>query len=483
LDDIIGLFHYIGALNFIIFFEENSWIVATFNHFAMSGYMNDIKRVGACDFYPDKLRNMYGYVYAYAIIDQRPWITFREDLVFGTDEYVLSEIRAHQNASAEALYSLMEFDQEGNVDLLWEILSNREADLSLNTIFFRNDLSYRRFINTYDENGYCIIVPIPARTSFILVLMTPFDIFSWISMSLVVVVCAIIWKVSRREDSNTNSHWYFMFGVVAFLLNQSIPFRDNRRLQVALMQVCILMTFLMGNVYQSLIISSITSSESGERFKTVDELLSSEMKIIVYPAFTGFMESFDQFLPFAKDRFVIGMEAPDLAKLAKENYAFVASCNMIQSDMNVMVDSEMAQYFYLLQDIVLPFYEMFILADRSPFHENLQKYYDLFFEAGLRMYWKGLVKYNDEGKTKREVQYFENEDYYLHLDDLQGCFIILSIGSCLSFLIFVLELLSQIRWKNITKFTGWKRNRNKIATQRAKKTKTKLDVSSVVFLP
>lgn len=451
--DLDQFFYYIGALNYIIMFYESLWIPSTFNQFSGLGETFHLSQVDPCSLFPNKLEDLHGYTFNYALVNQPPRCEFQGELIIGIDDCVLAEIRKSQNAEDLVTFYLFDVQPERKEKhLLREVLNNRDVDLSLNTIYFRHELPYRRFINTYDTNGFCIVVPFPPRISFFHVLITPFDKYAWLVMCIAIVACAVLWKLLSRGVNTYDSPWYFTFGVFAFLLNQSIPFRKSRRLQKMLMQLCILMTFIFGNIYQSLIISSIASSAEGIRLKSLEELLNSEVELLVFPAFTEDEDATDEFTSLLRDRFEIGYEAPDFVKIAEQNLAVIARCDLLHTEMNIAVNSTLPRYFYMMQEKISPYFEMFVLADRSPFYESLQHYHDLIFESGIRQYWWEQLKFREVSKFHREAEYYEKEMFYLHLDDLQGCFIILFVGTGLALLIFVLELTANSCKKSFARF-------------------------------
>ena len=106
-------------------------------------------------------------------------------------------------------------------------------------------------------------------------------------------------------------------------------------------------------------------------------------------------------------------------------------------------------------------------------------------ETGLRKYWTDQTKFQDYAKVKREVEYIVNEDYYLHLDDLQGCFIILLVGLSLSFLVFLVELSSKVFktswWRNIKNLAARKK-RNAISDETKKESNSELNPDDMQFV-
>lgn len=287
LNNLARHFKNIGVLNYVILYRDQVWKVFTFNEFnkheKMLNASSAIKNIDLL--FPDKLRDMHGYAYKLAITNQKPRLPLKKGRPVGIDESILSEITRHQNARMEIAFVLPVSDPE-RIKKIYEILTNRRADLTLNTFYEKSEKSTnRRHVNTYDVADYCALIPIPNRLSFLNFLLSPFDALSWIFMILSIIVCGFVWKLLRRRFIASSSAWHFIIGVIANFFSQSVPFRTNRRIQTTLLQLCILMTFIMGNAFQSVIISFISASREGIRMKTINELFESNLKMKVDPRF------------------------------------------------------------------------------------------------------------------------------------------------------------------------------------------------------
>lgn len=69
-------------------------------------------------------------------------------------------------------------------------------------------------------------------------------------MILSIGTCCLLWALFNSFGSrNSSSAGYFIFGVIANFIGQAIPFRANRIIQGIIWQICIFMTFILGNAY------------------------------------------------------------------------------------------------------------------------------------------------------------------------------------------------------------------------------------------
>lgn len=380
---------------------------------------------------------------------QAPRIFPHNDNLFGIDLTIFKGITEKHNALI-ALSVYIEWDDPERNEKFAKLLQNRQVDLTLNTVFHGvENTIYRLFINTYDDNGYCALVPIPTRLSFLHFLLSIYDWLSWFSMITLTIVAAIVWKVAKRRSDNSNTASYFMFGVIANFVGQSIPFRGNRFLQTSLLQLCIMMTFILGNAYQSLIIASMAASREGVRMKTSDEMFKSNLKFKVDPRFYRVMKESGDF-----DEVVERMEhlsnSIDYKLTAQQNYALIVRCDTFEILMNSIKEFKVAEYFYPLPERMQPFYEQFLLAHRSPFYDMLQKNHNYIFEAGIRQYWKEHFKDGSPASVEREQNYWKNEKYLLIMDDVYGIFYILLSGLTASLIVFLFEVIKHFYFDTIS---------------------------------
>lgn len=396
--------------------------------------------------FPDRLRDMEGYTYRLILSPEFPRLVFLNDgTIFGEELAVFNAVISKQNARSKVTHKLQP-ESPRFIENFNRILSHNQADLSLNTgFFFSNSVAYRESINTYDENGYCALIPVPKRLSFLNFLLTPFDAFSWISMMVTIFLCAVLWKLLKAHGSD--SALYFLFGTAANFLGQSIPFGRNRHMQVTLLQLCILMTFIMGNAYQSLIIASMAGSRSGIRMTTFIELFNSNTRMMVDSMFYKRLNASGEFASVI-DRMEIGRDVLKYESIKEKGYAIIARCEMINIELNVLDNDFVSKNFYMLPDKMMNFCEKFMLAPRSPFYDELQKYFGYVFESGIRQVFKQILKFKEFSKISREKEFIENEDFLLTMDDLYGIFYIILVGFLISFTCFLFEIFYHDFWIN-----------------------------------
>lgn len=251
------LFNTFGLVNSAIISSDNNLTVYTSDLFS-----NVFKVIDGRDsienVFTDKLKNCKGFELKVLIGPQVPRIRIKNGTFSGVDLEVLKITASKLNLRLK----LVEFDFEADwlIDLQRKLFT-REAHLTLITMASFEQLSTWRQVYPNDENGYCALAPIPPRLSFLHFLMTPFDAFTWLCLILSTIGSALLWKFMGKTF--INSAWVFGFAVIANFFGQSVKVSNSRALQVTLLQLCILMTFIMGNAYQSLIVATMTFSRDG----------------------------------------------------------------------------------------------------------------------------------------------------------------------------------------------------------------------------
>lgn len=440
-----------GILNSLIVYAQDGHVQSANDNFFFRNFSAHPEETDPEVLFPDKLKDMNGYTFKILIGDQTPRIMCEDGLCDGIDVAVMRIIAEKHNA-AVAL-DLIQTRTEDSRAIFSKRLNTGQVDLSVLTkMEILNKNKFWRTIITYDESGFCAMIPLPDRLSFLEYLLSPFDLWSWISMLLVIAASAIVWKIIRRQGSV--SALSFVYGIAASFVGQDIPFLNISRTQTAILQLCFAMTFIMGNAYQSLIIASMMISREGIRFKSFEELFASDAKLLVTQ---------DYLLRFnaTEDPRVIKnmIAATNLTYDALLQGAITGRCDMLHHDFNSRKSRDLADEYYMLPDQIQPFYEHFFLAISSPFYDMLQTSFDLVFESGIRQYLKSQFETREiMGVTQaREVDFIQKEKYFLVWSDVDGVFLIFTTG----YFIALVSFLMEVGWYFLSK--NWRKIMNRVA--------------------
>ena len=258
-------------------------------------------------------------------------------------------------------------------------------------------------------------------------------------MIVSVVACAFVWQILNCVRGEADSALYFIFGMVAVLLGQGIPFKPHHNGQKILLQLCMMMMFILGNLYQSLIISSMTWSRDGIRLETFEELFDSGTEMFVSDTFYHILKNSNEFDDVLKRMEAI--ETFETKKLISSKKALIDRCDALEYLTKVYVDFDLGSHFYTLPASTMPFYEQLVLARSSPFYEKLQTMHNYVLESGIRQHWNYLQDREKSSEMYRNDLFITSEQYLLNLDDLYGVFYLLLGGFVISVFAFVLELI------------------------------------------
>lgn len=201
-------------------------------------------------------------------------------------------------------------------------------------------------------------------------------------------------------------------------------------MQTTLLQLCILMTFYMGNLYQSVITSSMTSLRDGVRMKTFSEIFESEFKVRVGPRFYRALNFSDDLCSLI-DRMEINHGQLDYQVHSRNKKMLVARCDIFEDVMNVRVDTNLSLYYYMILDKLMQIYEKIFLA---------ATYHNYVFESGIRQHWTDQLK-------RKEVS--KQVEYLLSLDDISGAFYILLTGYVFSLAVFIANIFFSEFWQHL----------------------------------
>jgi hypothetical protein len=290
------LFYGYRILNAITIIPHNNFFrVFSYNPYLpgkIPMYEIDNMETNTTEIFKDKLRDLHGYRYKV--------LEYREVGIGMYHNFNFMELMCKvQNATLITKAKLKTVDKKFLKKYI-DLMTRKKVDMSLNTgvkTTFNN--APLPSVVTYDEQAYRAMVPKPPHVSFIALVLKPFDGWTWIALGITVGACGVVWRLYRFFYLDTgDSTWYFIFGVFAFYVGQALTFRRNRTKQVLLIQLCILMTFILGNTYQSMMTTFMTESRDGIRLKTLNELMKSDYSFEVDPLFYDLIKESKDFPQF-----------------------------------------------------------------------------------------------------------------------------------------------------------------------------------------
>jgi hypothetical protein len=268
-------------------------------------------------------------------------------------------------------------------------------------------------------------------------------------MVLSLVGLAIVWRIFRaQQDSHDlNSAGHMVFLIFAGFLGQSFSFRHFRWFQLTVVQIFMFAVVILGNAYQSLLISLLISARDDPKISTIDEMLAKDFNFMSDITFHGAMRKFHSNNSM-NSKLSISMEALgpnfDFQLSAANKSVFVFPCDLVEEmfisrNPNASV-AHVSSSYYILPEKFFSFFISLLTTRYSPFNEKLEEFSLRIFESGVKSYWKVLLMLTEE-KINLEQLAIDNEEDIIKIADLISVFHMWAIGVTVALVAFALEVL------------------------------------------
>ena len=391
--------------------------------------------------FPDKLQNLYGYKYRILFSAYTsPRLTVSNRQLLGPDVLFLKVWADKQNATIEVVI-VKEWTE------LDSAFRKRTADILLNThIIYVPPWKKKTIVNTFDTDGFCAMVPLPEVRTFFDFAFKPFDFWTWMFILISFMCCIICWRILIcKSNVEEKSSFYYGFWFIANFLGQTIPFREHRTSQKIILQITIVMTFVLGTLYQSLIVASLTASSEGLKITTIEELIDDDYSFIVDKTFVGHLNG-SEYYQRMSSRIVKYLDETDFMNcknLSSQNIVIIAPCSFIIHFLEQIPKGTNQQsvldFYYKLEEQFNCYYLELLMPYPSFFLNRLQELSLIVFESGIKKAWTKTNPVKDTQKFM-ESNIFQNADYFLILSDIAPIFYILGGGLAFSAFVFLLEI-------------------------------------------
>lgn len=390
--------------------------------------------------FSDRLVNMKGFKYKILAFQQRPRLTFDGNEWIGFDKLFMDVATKLQNAS----YSIqtMPMNAEDSSNLMLNFLSHGVVDLCLNTVHFGGTVEMNvlfKSVNTFDLVGYCALIPAPSRVSFLKYVLAPFDASIWTILFVTVAIFAVIWRIFKKYSTSHDfdSAGHFVFGIIALFFLQALPFRRNRSVLTFVTQLFVFTMLILGNSYQSLLISLISEPHFGSKISTIDEMIERFQNYKITRGFgrllleSNFYPNMEMASSYDVQDLITGR---DIETSSMNGTVFMVKCDSADYVMNLPESTELRSFFYILPQKFYSTYENYLTSRSSPFNKRLNEISLKVFETGIRHHWEDLSP-----KAQRVIESLNGN--MLQLNDLFGVFYIFGICLSIAIIVFFMELL------------------------------------------
>lgn len=239
-----------------------------------------------------------------------------------------------------------------------------------------------------------------------------------------------------------------VFRVIAGFLGQAFSFRHSRWFHLLVMQIFIFAVLILGNAYQSLLISLLTTTRNGTRITTVDQMMIGGYNFYSETIFRHMLELFQPnsslLANIRVDPNILVSEAVDYKANAANNTALIVRCSkahdLLYTNNYNFEYGQPSDFFYVLPEKFNTIYEYLLTSRFSPFTTRFQEFALKIFESGIKDHWKVLLhKFTDEIDLKQIS--IMKEEFLLKMADLKCVFVILGFGLLVALIVFMLEHL------------------------------------------
>lgn len=310
---------------------------------------------------------------------------------------------------------------------------------------FAGKLSTYRFVNTYEDSGYCILAPRPdVRKVFTAFVKRPFNQTVWQILMLSIFCGGLVVFGFKLVDRNIQVRPVrFMVDVYSIFLQQAVPFRKNRLILRLLLQLFIFMIIVLGNVHQALVISCLTKRDGSMKEQDLDHLIAAnDYEILSDPIVLGILEVSNQEV-YSKIKNVSQwvqnteyIKTFQNAMTTSPKKVLIVGCDAVNELLNTELDAftKAEDIYFQLNKKMMTYSESILLTRRTPFNEKLNEMSLRIHESGIKHYWKVLGGFDGKRSSK-------DDENVLKMNEMIMIMRIFCRGMFLSGMIFLSELV------------------------------------------
>ncbi|XP_046640672.1 probable glutamate receptor isoform X1 [Daphnia pulicaria] len=310
------------------------------------------------------------------------------------------------------------------------------------------------FSTAFFADSAAILIPPPAEENRLLACTKPFHVETWIALiALVTILPVILWIYFKCLCTRYNAkcpvlmkNQFFILGVLIGQSGQKLPSIGFSPRLLGI--VWCLSAVVFASAYVGILISFLRFPKLSPIIDRLEDLPGSHLQWVVQrgtaldPLFieatNGIYKTIGEGLLSKRRGTLIDTHFDGILSVVNGNCAYIA----YKSSLEPAVDEDVRQSGTCRLGIAKQgFFEVnvaFALPNNSPLKLLLDKKILQMMEAGLGIYWK-KVYWPPSGSKCGDVRQFDTGPKSLRLSDLQGAFLILTVGSGLAFFIFLVE--------------------------------------------
>lgn len=364
---------------------------------------------------------------------------------YGVDGMVLHELAKYMN---------FKINVDDKKTYYGTIMNNGTVTGSLGKVM-RKEVEFAanfRFIEYYHpdfeygnpvlSDKLCIIVPISPQMPQFLIILTCFDIISWICIFTIIFLCMLIWHVHNKIRNRTDGGFIEIYSMI---MGTSVKITKKFRLSV-LVIVCSFANIIFGNMFQGILYSHFSKITYFKNIDTLDEFIRRNLSIST--SLRQFFEIDSDTHQALRNRVI---DTSDKHQSAIYDVAFYKNTSILErfSDAKLLVqkqylDEEGNPRLYLVKECLNTYLLAYIFPRDSPYKHYFNYVITKLAESGLTKKWIGDI-YEAVKNGKNHTSYEKKQENWrmLNNNDFQAAYIVFVTGNIIAIFCFLGEIFVQ----------------------------------------
>lgn len=415
------------------------------------------------DLYFDKARDFMGQPLRVSLFPEQVRVIFDRKGNLGTDYFIAELLASKLNAS---LIVLRPTDNEeyGNPTSATNAsgslgqVQREEVDISLNSRFLRLDLFYNNNIVeptvSIGRDDMCVLVPRSEYKPLIYKLWQSLEISVWsVILFITVPYALLVHHVSKmrrpQHDDMTGADKQRIttLDIVRPFLNQSLRRLPKVPSLRILIIVWIMYCFLINNILQSCLTSSLTVRRRGGDVDTITQLSDEPYRIVAATDYARLITRYfnqsgsnqtrltDKLWPMPWTDYNNYIDASDT------RYAYANKYHMTTYYANMRLANGRPM-FHAMHECLVPFLGCYIVPFGSPLLSRFNDIISWTEQAGIFVHWERTMNEHPRLMTYQRQRVVDEQEQQspLPLQTMVVFFYFLIAGLCLSLVAFCAEL-------------------------------------------
>ncbi|KAM8703472.1 hypothetical protein ACLKA7_008146 [Drosophila subpalustris] len=371
--------------------------------------------------------------------------------ILGTDGllsgYIAEQMNATRIITRPMSYSL----HNQSADLCALEISNEFDDIAMNIRFLAPDTFQKRVESTqaHNRDDLCVIVPKARSEPLFWNIFRSFGGWVWLSI-LISVLLAIIFCYTLIRDRSGS---WVAFQLISCILSQTL-WNTPRNCPLRMFLIFWLyFGMLICNAFKGNLTSMLVYRESLPDINDLSDLATSPYKILIRP---GQVKHIKQFLSnnhqFGGKIRQLMHEVPDQVfynylKQNDRSFAYLEKYHIAKFQVNARQHVlKGLPVFHLMSSCLVPYHAVYTVPYGSPYLGFFNQLLRSVYEFGFERYWNRIMNtaFIKSGTKVYHNRRSKNSDdpVVLKLEHFHAVFSLWAIGTGLSFLVFLWELLA-----------------------------------------